>query len=155
MRSLLFVAIISMGFIACNKENSKGNNPPQISFISLSPEEFKNGTQTDTIRINFEFSDKDGDVGSTGEINEAPNVIIRQTYDSSSGEAKLPIIPPGFQDPENGIKGTASIAIPAIFYTLDSTHLQTGDTFHFEIQIKDKAGNLSNSITTSDVYIKP
>lgn len=155
MRLLVLAVIISFGFFACKKDNTKGNNPPQISFIYLSPDEFKNGSLTDTIRIGFEFSDKDGDVGSTGQINEAPNVIIKQTYDSTSGEALLPVVPPGFGNPENGIKGTAVIAIPAIFYSLDSAHLQTGDTFHFEIQIKDQAGNLSNSIITSDVYIKP
>jgi len=156
MRLLIAFAIISFGFIACKKESSKGNNPPEINFLYLRPQSFPNGTQTDTILIGLEFNDKDGDVGSTGEINEPGNVIIKQTYDTtSSGEAKLPIIPPGFQDPEKGIKGTATIEIPAIFYTLDSAHLQTGDTFRFMIQIKDRAGNLSNTITTPDLYIMP
>lgn len=149
--ALLLVFVL---FAACNKQTANRNNPPQITLLSTTPGQIANGGN-DTIRIAFEFFDQDGDVGSVGSLNEPTNIFFFQTYDSTTGESLLPVIPPEFQDPDAGIKGVASISIPTVFFTLDSAHLQTGDTFFFEIKIKDRAGNESNTIRTNDIFIKP
>ncbi len=150
----IFAALLFLLVTACSKESEQGNNPPQIKFISLIPSEIKNGGN-DTIKIGFEFFDQDGDVGSEGGFGQLPNIFIRQTYDTTPGEGFLPVIPEQFKDPVNGIRGTAMVSIPSIFFPLDSAHLQTGDTFHFMITIKDRAGNESNEIVTPDIYILP
>ena len=141
--------------VSCNKESQQGNNPPQITFLSITPSEFKNGSQ-DTIKVNFKIYAKDGDIGSTGAPSEPANIFFYQSYaEGTSGEALLPYIPDGFQQPGKPVEGVAMIAIPANFYPLDSAHIATGDTFHYEIKIKDRAGNFSNTITTPDIYITP
>ena len=155
MRSALIVLLLAV-LPSCSKMGGSGSNAPQITFISLSPNEITNGDPESVIVIGFEFSDKDGDIGSTGAIGEPANIFIKQTHDTSQGaNAQLPVISPDFQDPDKAIKGTAIDKNPGAFFTLDSLHMQTGDTFHFEIYIKDKAGHESNQIITPDVYIKP
>ena len=154
MRFLGLALLASVWLYSCNKEATKGNHRPEIKFLLLTPSEFKNGSPNDTIKIAFEFFDKDGDVGSTGG-NDPANIFIYQTFDSTAGESLLPVIPPQFEENPEGVKGTAWLAIPTAFYTLDSARLQTGDTFHFIISIKDRAGNMSDSFTTSDVIVKP
>ena len=155
MRLLILSALTLLGLAACSKNSDQGSNPPQITFISLTPDEIKNGGSPDQIIvIGFKFFDKDGDVGSRTEGE--PNVILKQTHDTSVGNlTSLPIIPPEYQDPEKGIEGTAVINVPTNIFSLDSLHMQTGDTFHFEISILDHAGHESNVIITPDVYIKP
>lgn len=148
MRRVLGV-IFLMGLSACSKKTGSGNNPPQITLISVTPEEFKSGDPDKKIVIGFKFKDLDGDIGGNP-------ITVYQTYDSSFQSGfTLPQIPPDFIDPEKGIEGTASVILSTSFFVLDSLHQQTGDSFHFEITIADLAGNKSNTIRTPYIYIKP
>lgn len=153
MRKMFPVVLLVMGLAACSKTTEKGSNPPQITFISVSPEEFKAGEDRNIV-MGFKFSDKDADVGSEA-FNSPNNIFIKSTLDTTTYGSQLPIIPPEFRDPEKGIEGVATVSIPTVRLSLDSAHYQTGDTFHFEIYIHDQAGHPSNTITTSEIIMRP
>src|SRR5690606_38772592 len=99
MRKMFPAVLLVMGLAACSKTTEKGSNPPQITFISVSPEEFKAGEDRDII-MGFEFSDQDGDVG-TESFTSPNNIFIKSTLDTTTYGSHLPVIPPEFQDPEN------------------------------------------------------
>jgi len=146
------VIFSSILFFACKKEGQGGDKPPQITFLSSSPNEFKSGSSEGKITINFRFFDANADLGNADGTEE--NIFIT-TNKGFSGTASLPQIPDDFKDPSKGIDGTATVVIPTSFFVLDSAHLQTGDTFQFSLYIKDNALHPSNTISTADIYIRP
>lgn len=155
MRLSGLAACALLFFTACNKSATPGNHPPQITFISITPEKFKVSDPEATVTIGFEFSDPDGDVGTPNMLNPPPNIYIRYSLDTSAASgAYLPTIDETFNDPEKGIKGTAAVILKN-FFSLDSVHQVTGDTCNFEIYIKDQAGNESNRFTTPDIFLEP
>lgn len=128
---------------------------PEITFQSLLPNTVRNGNSEDSISISFRFQDGDADLGNDPASGIYDITMIHSKDTSMLLRYPLPDIPEQMKDPEKGFEGYATVVVPAAFLVLDSLHLQTGDTFTFEIFIKDRANNESNHITTPDIYIVP
>lgn len=140
---------------------------PQIEFydISSTPSVDQNtGGYKDSVVISIKFKDGDGDLGYTqSEIDSLRNTsnynyVVNQ-FRKVSGEyvPYVPIEPysgyffqisnekPG---PLEGIIHYNGVQIYHSFYPFPK------DSIRFEVYIKDRAGNISNTITTDPVYVR-
>lgn len=163
MRTIKFVFII--GFIAATSACIKVKTLPDEPRI-----EYRSFTIFDTIglgnemkggRLKFYFEDGDGDLGyispEQSENTDSINLFFT-LYRKINGKMTLapendPLKPSGYRIPymerpgQNKIlKGTISVTFMYLFYSV-------GDTVKYEFYIKDRAGNLSNSVFTSDILV--
>ena len=145
-KSILFFFIILINF-SCNKKSSQ-STPPKITFNKLSTAYFPSGYGNAKVSIFFNVLDEEGDVG----FNEENIYLV----DSRSPNDTLKYISPAI--PTNG-----NASLKALFETQieggfliarkDSPiHYET-DTLFWTISLKDKAGNRSNFITTTDLIL--
>ena len=146
MRSLFIFAIISLFAISCNKKN-KYPNVPKLIFSKLSHGSVQAGGN-ETIVISFRFEDGDGNIGFGTE-----NLFIRDNRDTLWTPYIIPDIPEKFS-PDNGLAGIMTIDYEAAFLLLrsDAAHTES-DTLTWDIYMKDEAGNVSNTITTTPLIL--
>ncbi len=119
--------------------------------------QFTNGP-LDTLIINFSFTDGDGDL----------SLISSDSADIFVTDSRLPAIPTNYRFPlieeegtQNGISGRARLSIVntgnicCIFNSRICAEDPSYpiDTFSFAIQIRDRAGNLSNIVRTERIEI--
>ncbi len=100
------------------------------------------------IRIRFDFEDGDGNIGFG-----TNNLFLKDSRDTVFVPFMIPTIPDKF-NPSAGLKGIIEVEYQAAFLLLrsDSLHLES-DTLKWEIYMKDKAGNSSNTITTTQLVL--
>ena len=131
---------------SCNKE-TKYSNIPKIKFDRMSNSIIKAGSDS-TIKIRIEFEDGDGNIGFG-----TNNLFLSDSRYNDTIPFMIPDIPEKF-NPSNGLKGFIEIEYEAAFLLLrtDSLHVDS-DTLYWDIYMKDKAGNASNTIRTSDLIL--
>ena len=143
-------AIIVFGMIACDKD--KFQTVPQLTLRSKTPEVVPvNGT----LRLNVEFTDKEGDVSDS-------LFIVRQRL-NVRGPIQLPQSPydvPNFPHTDKGefeisleyqvglIFGLPPLRIPGSNPVRNEI-----DTLRLKIVAKDKAGNKSDTLVVDNVYV--
>lgn len=146
MRNVLIIAIISLIAVSCNKK-TKYSNIPKLQFDKLSHNTVQAGSD-EKILISFLFEDGDGNIGFG-----TPNLYLKDSRDTVIYTYNIPNIPDKF-NPESGLKGIIQVQFEAAFLLLrsDTAHVET-DTLTWDIYMKDKAGNKSNTITTSSLIL--
>lgn len=148
-KRVVILCVVLWGMLSCNKNDL--SNIPLINLIGIVPNgDFR--INVDTAFIYFRFADGDADIFS----NDTQSAIfVRDTRYDTFNRYDFPYINDAIRDPKKGFKGTCVFYIyPAPIPRLDSLHIATGDTTSFEFYIRDKAGNISNSVTTSSIYMK-
>ena len=139
------VIILSIVLSSCKKDDSLSgsSNVPFIKMIDVSSTtilQFK-----DSLVIRFEYTDGDGDIG---ELNPDQNDL--QIKDKRLSKADFyfvkPLSPPGSEIKTKGI-----IAVQMKNTFLLGT--ANSETTTFELKLKDRAGNWSNSIITPIITI--
>ncbi|HRI58874.1 MAG TPA: hypothetical protein PK228_04105 [Saprospiraceae bacterium] len=161
--AVLFLVIVTTGLFQFCVQPPNYPDEPVIEFVSLSKNVMR---QTklgpDTVLVMFNFTDGDGDLGS--QDNE-PNIFIEDGRDSFLKDPyAIPYIEP--QGAGNGISGMITIALPTTcciypdingikFPPCDTSKNapQQLDTVFYRIYIKDRAGNVSNKITTDPITL--
>lgn len=134
---------------------------PALEFRSVSKTAIKQGlVNVDSFVLVLFFTDGDGDFGSDATSNEL-NIFMK---DNRTGEVfrdfKAPLVPT--QGANNGISGTISVLISSTccIYppssgippcSVDSSFPSNDLTL--DIYIKDRAGNQSNTVTTSVIKL--
>lgn len=159
----LFLAVAAAGIFQYCVKPPNYPNEPVIEFTGLSKNIMR---QTklgpDTVLVMFNFTDGDGDLGSQ---NNEPNIFIEDGRDSFPKDPyAIPYIEP--QGAGNGISGMITIALPTtcciypkingITYPPCDTSKnapQQFDTVFYRIYIKDRAGHVSNKITTDPITL--
>ncbi|NRB63062.1 MAG: hypothetical protein HRU40_08580 [Saprospiraceae bacterium] len=137
---------------------------PEIEFLELNRTEIlqsrNNIQQIDTLIIRFSFTDGDGDLGDADSIN----IFLTDSRDGFTHSFKVNEIPQlGSGD---GISGEIALKLtnsPTTKYfccTFPNTNLACipseqfpVDQMYYSIQIRDRAGNLSNTIQTELINI--
>ncbi len=144
------------GITACKKNNN--SNTPVIQFLYFAPDSIHAGSITDTAKLGFGFKDGDGDLGNdpaTGKYD----VYLRDSRDTTIPISRFffPAIPDDARDPVNGLDGQGEIALRAIFLLprQDTLHKLHGDTLTYQMWVIDRAGNVSDTITTTPLIILP
>jgi hypothetical protein len=116
---------------------------PEIELISLSPlqaKEFK-----DSLVFEIRYTDGDGDLGSNDQ--SARNLFITDNRVQLVHEFRIKqLAPTGANVP---ITGTLRTVLPNAIIT-DNSNQQT---VNFSIQLRDRAGNLSNVVLSPDVSL--
>ena len=102
------------------------------------------------------FTDGDGDLGKTSNDDtvNVKNVVIKNLkYPFLIDSLNLPLIPK--KGTADAISGTIEIKLKSLIDESDCLILKKPtDTLSFEIRIIDRAGHISNTVTTSDVVVQ-
>ncbi|NQW41997.1 MAG: hypothetical protein HQ463_01005 [Bacteroidetes bacterium] len=141
IKILSFVSI-AIGFFACKKDAAT-SEVPVIKLISISSTSVKQFT--DSLSIVFEYTDGDGDIGN---INPDENNL--QVKDKRLSKADYyfvkPLAPP---DSKIKIKGQLVVQLKNTFLLGTSNTEVTS----FELKLRDRKGNWSNTILTPNITI--
>ena len=131
---------------SCSKEEqlaTTGNPIPLIKLLSVSSKQLKQFK--DSLVITIEYTDGDGDIGETN-----PDVNDLEIKDQRLSRADYyfvkPLTPP---DANIKVKGTIAVQLKNTFLlgTADS------EITIYEIRLRDRAGNWSNTIKTDVITI--
>ena len=165
-RHLILFAITTMFAFAAQFSIKPPDYPdtPEISFTGLSKTVMQQGSSKgDSVTISFSYTDGDGDLGYP-KSDTTTSVFVKDNRDSFvKFRYKLPYVDP--QGAGNGISGQISIVIPTsccIFETPEGIKLACDnvppsfqyDTLYYFIQIRDRAGNISNEIKAGPIGLK-
>ena len=144
MKKYLGLVFLMIFFAACKKDEVDYSDvKPQIEFISITP---SNATEfEDELALTISYRDGDGDLGENAP--EVKNLFVKDSRNGLTYEYRIPQLAPS--DTEIIIEGNLEIDLNtvAIVGTGDS------ETVTFDVHIVDRAGNISNTITTSTVTI--
>ena len=133
-------------FNGCTKDealNTTGNPIPLIKLISVSSKQLKQFK--DSLVITFEYTDGDGDIGETN-----PDVNDLEIKDQRLSRADYYFVKPLTPlDANIKVKGTITVQMKNTFLlgTADS------EITVFELRLRDRAGNWSNTIKTDVITI--
>lgn len=134
--------IIALLFFGCGKDQ-EDPLAPKIEFVSISESEVVSFNNEVTITIRYE--DPQGDLG-----NEDPDIRSLRVKDARLAEPDLYHVPPMTPDGQAlSIKGEYVIRLNTLFL------IGTGntETTSFQIQLRDRGGNWSNTVETSQIRI--
>ncbi|MBA3647900.1 MAG: hypothetical protein H0W62_05010 [Chitinophagales bacterium] len=127
---------------------------PVIQFDSISANHVRgissSGVAYDSLTVVVSFTDGDGDLGASTSFPDdtIPNLFFKDSRTGSVYPFQFPYI-----TPEGNVKDISG----KIAYTLDGVNCIPGlsaDTFHYTIQIMDRAGHLSNEVITPDIILE-
>ena len=136
---LLFV----ISLIACEKEDAT-HFFPEIVFESISPptpQEY-----SDSIVIVISYSDRDGNLGENNP--DVHNLFVQDNRNDIEYKYRIPELSPSGS--VISIQGTFTIKINGTGITDESSSQKV----NYNIYVKDRAGNKSNTITTSSITIQ-
>lgn len=148
----LLLAFCSL-LVACFNPDSYPPEPA-ITAISIDPTSIAN--LTGSFKINIQFQDGDGNLGTTEQSPEA-NVFVIDKRDGFVTNYSFADISGGG---EQGVSGTIDISVSSeccrvisgIPCTPQASYPPT-DTVRYEVVLKDRAGNLSNIALTPVLLI--
>ena len=142
MRGLTYI-LIALLLFACKKDETL-SVVPAIEFQSINPliaQEY-----IDDIIITISYTDEDGDLGeNTPEID---NLFVEDSRNGIVYHYRIPQLAPNGN--EIAIEGNFNITINGSGITNSSNSQQV----NYAIYVKDRAGNKSNTITTSNITIQ-
>ena len=141
-RSIILICFAVL-FFSCKKEEVKISEVPSITFNSLSPSSIQEFDGPIVFTINY--VDGDGDLGeNTAGIK---NLFLKDNRNNLVYEYRFQQLAP---DNSNiAIQGSLSIELVNTAITNDSNE----QTATFDIYVVDRAGNRSNTITSSVLSI--
>ncbi len=137
---------------------------PIIEIMDLNKTSIAQGNgnaAADTLAIRFSFTDGDGDIGFPDDVDSI-DTYLTDSRDGFINRFRLPAI--STQGVGKGISGEVTLKIPNRPFRIcctfpngatacePNTQFPT-DTFSYTIQIRDRAGHLSNTIQTQTITI--
>jgi hypothetical protein len=117
---------------------------PQIEFDSLTKTYVKGLPALDSITFYISFTDGDGDLGPVNN-DTTPNLLFKDSRTGFINGFQFPFI-----TPEGNVKDISG-TIAYTFSPFDCVPGKKLDTFSYTISILDRAGNISNEVTTPDI----
>jgi len=142
MRVATYILIVLLLF-ACKKDDAL-SVVPALEFQSISPSIAQE--YIDDIIITISYADEDGDLGENSpDIN---NLFVEDSRNGIVYHYRIPQLAPN--ENEISIEGNFNIKINGSGITDSSTSQQV----NYAIYVKDREGNKSNTITTSNITIQ-
>lgn len=146
MRRLL-TAIIAVAMVAgmagCKKEETISDKP-EIKFVSMSP-----GTArkyVDEVKVTISYTDGNGDLGEN--TPDVKNLFCTDSRNNVTYQFRINQLAP--DDANIIIQGEISFNLPPQGFADDNN---TSETATYSIYLKDRAGNISNTIQTPALTI--
>ena len=150
MAFVVFPVIALLLTVSCTKEDTYPVTP-EIAFVSL--ESLANLGGKDSLVLTFSFTDGDGDIGTpkTDTVNRDVFITMYELrngvfvkYDDPFGvfNYRIPFMVP--RGNNESLKGEIVIAV-------DYNIFQPNDTIYYDLYMKDRAGHVSNTISTASI----
>ncbi|MBP7273929.1 MAG: hypothetical protein KA974_08805 [Saprospiraceae bacterium] len=154
----LLIVGATLLFIGCLKPPDYPDEPV-ITFVGLSKNTLKQDyLLTDSLLLSFSFTDGDGDLGFETSDTSKSVVLIDSRDGQLANSYKLPFIPQ--QGASNGISGTVTLTVftTCCYFSngqipCEPSTQQPTDTLVYELYVKDRAGHISNKISTSSIIV--
>ncbi len=157
LKSQAPLIMIAVFFAACATP-PEYPDVPAIEFLELSKDTLRRGSFfDDTTFVKFSFTDGDGDIGDRDSLQ----LVVIDSRNDFTNEFRIPFVPK-FGD--SGLKGEITVRLftsccifPDSLFLEGCTDVFSQmpyDELTYDIYIKDRAGNFSNTITTSPIYIR-
>jgi hypothetical protein len=148
---VLYSTLCLIVIAACSKD--KYEDKPTIEIKSISPT-YVSALSGATTQIEMEFTDKQGDLDSVYLFKKRLNIRAKPIF--------LPFIPfpiPEFPEKSKGVlkvtlKNTELVGTQTPDSKPDEPFGKEPDTIQFKIIVKDKSGNVSDTITTEQLIIE-
>jgi len=141
MKNIIYLSAIVLLF-SCEKEQVISDTPI-IEFKSISPATVQE--YSDDIIITISYSDGDGDLGENNP--DIYNLFLEDNRNGIVYQFRIPHLAP--DNNSIAIEGDFNITINGSGITDESSSQQV----NYSIYVKDRAGNKSNTITTSNITI--
>ena len=141
MKNIIYLCVIVLLF-SCEKEQEISDTPI-IEFKSISPATVQE--YSDNIVITISYSDEDGDLGENNP--DIHNLFVEDNRNGIVYQFRIPHLAP--DNNSIAIEGDFNITINGSGITDESTSQQV----NYSIYVKDRAGNNSNTISTSNITI--
>ena len=130
---------------------------PHIEFQSISKTTLQQGFGSeDSVYVTLSFTDGDGDLGSSSSDPTLNLFTFNRLINQVADSFRIPFVP--VQGTKNGISGTIQVRLlttcckslepckPSLTHPLD--------TLIYDISIKDRAGHLSNIVSTPPILLR-
>lgn len=145
MRFLLFYIILVVSFwgVACKKEVSQVSKVPKITFLTINQETFV--SFKDSVIIRFAYEDGDGDLGY--EPADSLSFFVKDQRLLKPDAYYIPPLAPIGKS--IAISGNLRLVLPPLFLL---SHPDV-ETTQLEMHIRDRAGNISNTISSPLIKI--
>jgi hypothetical protein len=142
IKGIFCFALVSLALVSC-KEEEEISPIPEIEFVSVTPQSVHE--YTDSLVFTISYRDGDGDLGENDP--DAENFFLADSRNNVIYKFRIPQLAPD----------NANIIIDGnLNVTLANTAIidgSTSQTFTYSIYVKDRAGNQSNTVTTSSVTV--
>ena len=142
MRNLIYILIMALLF-SCTKDDTFSVGP-KIEFKSISPSTAQE--YIDDINITISYTDGDGDLGENNP--DVHNLFVQDNRNDIEYKYRIPELSPSGS--VISIEGTFTIKINGTGITDESSSQQV----NYDIYVKDRAGNSSNTVSTSSITIE-
>jgi hypothetical protein len=146
LRSILYFSFCILLVDSCKKKEEEEPAPKpnlSIEFLSISPSSVKE--YTDSITITFSYEDLDGDLGEN-DPNKT-NLFVTDSRNNVEYQYRISQLAPDGAGIH--IKGKLNVVIKNTAITDGSS----SQAVTYSLYVKDRAGNQSNSITTTSVTV--
>jgi hypothetical protein len=144
--ALLLITALAISYSGCKKEEQDYSVEPQISFVSISPGSVQ--AYTDSLVIQIEYTDGDGDLGEN--VSGVENAFITDLRSNLVYALRIRQL-----GPDNSniiIKGKLNLIIPAVGLSQGGS---SSENASFEVYIVDRAGHQSNKVTSTAITVNP
>jgi hypothetical protein len=132
--------------VGCNKNNDeKPGDVPEIEFVSILPSTVK--ALQDTLVVRIAYRDGNGDLGENN--SGVKNAFVKDLRNGLEYSFRIRQLAP--DNSVISIKGELDIIIPALSSPLSGNT----ESASFQVYVKDRAGNKSNTILSSVITIEP
>lgn len=140
---VIFPLCLIMLIAACKKDDEGISTTPEIEFVSVTPNSVVE--YQDSLVFTISYRDGDADLGENG--NGVDNFFLTDSRNSVTYKFRIQQLAP--DDANVPIQGKLNVV-------LQSTALlneQASETVTYSMYIVDRAGNQSNTVTSSPVTI--
>ncbi len=152
----LFFALCSLLFAFCT---TPPDYPivPHIDFQSMSKTTMRQGFGSeDSVYVTFSFTDGDGDLGTSPSDPTLNVFTFSRLFNQATDSFRIPFVP--VQGTKNGISGTIQLRLLTTccksLEPCKPSKTHPVDTLIYDISIKDRAGHLSNVISTPPILLR-
>lgn len=141
-KKIFFCFILFAAFSSCKKDDAINSDIPSIELVSVSSNNIAEG---DPLTFRIKYTDGDGDLGENSA--DAHNLFLTDNRVGVTYEYRIQELAPS---------GTSLIIRGNLDVVLNTTAITNGSNSQnvtYSIYVKDRAGNQSNTVTTSDITI--
>jgi hypothetical protein len=142
---IIVQCLLMIILFSCNKEDEAESTAPLLTFESITP---STATElSDEVNITIKYYDSDGDLGENNE--SVKNLFVLDTRNNVEYSFRVQQLAPS--NASISIEGSLSINLG----TLVITNGSSSESAIFTLYMKDRAGNKSNTISTSAITVVP